>query len=509
MSTSFVRIVGLVLVAAVLLPGAALAAPAASDETIHVVQWGETLSLIAERYGVSVEAIMAANGLADPNFVYVGQRLIIPTAGGPGCAGSYTVQPGDTLSGIAWHYGTTVNALAQANGLYGDMIYAGQRLCVPGGGPGPAPAPGYAPAPPPGYTPAPPEYTYYTVRPGDTLLGIAWRFGVSQAALVRANNLPNPNFVYAGQRLLIPGVAPAKPRPSFAVASIVFARWDGGKYNLYVAGTDGGGEKLLLERAAGPSWSPDGTHISFIGQEGVDRQTVGPVPVAFESISNGVLVAGPLPPAPGGAAWTGWPDDLSRLNLAQIEREGSARATAWAPNGQMIAWCARPGRDFRIYFWAAEKTEFEYQSAIEIPGEHPAWSPDSAQLVYRSGRDAKQGLWISDRFDAAPRRVTADGSDAFPRWSPDGKRIAFQREADGNVDVYTMNPDGSDVRRLTDAAGPDALPAWTPAGDLVFRSARDGRWGVYVMKADGGGQQLIIPYADPGPDWTYGRMDVR
>ena len=88
-------------------------------------------------------------------------------------------------------------------------------------------------------------------------------------------------------------------------------------------------------------------------------------------------------------------------------------------------------------------TDFESQSAIEIPGEHPDWSPDSHWVVYRSGREGQQGLWISDRFDSVPRRITEDGTDSFPRWSPDGKWIAFQRESGGNVDIYVMPAPGA------------------------------------------------------------------
>ncbi|MEJ2555405.1 MAG: hypothetical protein P8186_04065 [Anaerolineae bacterium] len=76
------------------------------------------------------------------------------------------------------------------------------------------------------------------------------------------------------------------------------------------------------------------------------------------------------------------------------------------------------------------------------------------------------------------------------------------------MDLYLMRSDGSDVRRLTDAPGPDTLPAWTPDGRIVFRSARSGSWGIYIMNADGRDQRQIISYADPGPDWTLGRMDV-
>ena len=579
MSTPSVRIVGIVVVVSMLLlPTGALAAPEATGETVHVVQWGETLSLIAGRYGVTVDALLAANGLTDPNFVYVGQRLIIPAPGGAsqggrhvvvagetlssiayrygttvsalatanglgdtaliyvgqvlvipggtssgpppasgGCASYYTVQWGDTLSGIAWQHGTTANALMQANDLYSDIIYQGQRLCIPPGGmaygppasapvapaaPGPGPSSGPAPAPAPA-----PQYTYYTVRAGDTLMAIAWRFGVSQTSIMRANNLSNPNFVYVGQRLVIPGVPGAAPHapgqkpvtPIHIDAKIAFARWDGAKHDLFVNYLNRGEEKLLLEKAAGPSWSPDGHSLSIFGEEGVDRQPQDGGTVHFEELSNGILIV----------QVTNWPGDLTELNIVQILKEGTARATAWSPNGKAIAWDAKPGGSYRIYFDGEEDTDYEYQSAIEIPGEHPDWSPDSNHLVYRSGRDEKQGIWISDRFDSNAHRISEDGSDAFPRWSPDGKQIAFQREAEGNVDLYVMNADGSNVRRLTDAQGPDTLPAWTPDGRaIVFRSARSGSWGIYVMNADGGNQQQIIPYGDPGPDWTFGRMDL-
>jgi LysM repeat protein/Tol biopolymer transport system component len=548
MSTSFIRIVGFLVVASLLLfPAGTSAAPEASGETVHVVQWGETLSLIASRYGVTVEAILAANGLADPNFIYVGQRLIIPTPGGSsaggrhtvaagetltsiafrygttvaalaaanglsetdliyvgqilsvpggpspgpapvsgGCANYHTVQWGDTLSGIAWRYQTTTNALMQANSLYNDFIYQGQRLCVPAGGVASMPS---APGPHP-------QYTYYTVRPGDTLSGIAWRFGVSQVALMRANNLSNASFIYVGQRLLIPGVA--APPPRYKTFKLAFARWDGSKHDLYIANTDGSDEKFLLERAAGPSWSPDGQRLSIYGEAGFDRQMQNGVPVVFEDISDGIMVI----------TVANWPADLAQLKVVQIRQEGSARATAWSPNGGMIAWDAKPGGGYRIYFYGEKDTPFEAQSAIEIVGEQPGWSPDSNQLVYRSGRDGKQGIWISDRFDSVSNRITDDGSDSFPRWSPDGKTIVFQRESDGNVDLYLMCPDGSDIRRLTDAPGPDTLPAWTPDGRIVFRSARSGSWGIYIMNADGRDQRQIIAYADPGPDWTLGRMDV-
>jgi LysM repeat protein len=116
----------------------------------------------------------------------------------------YTVQPGDTLYSIARRYSTTVQAIAQANGILNPAyIYVGQVLCIPGA------------------APLPPSGGYYIVQRGDNLYRIALRFGTTYKAIAVANNLPNPNYIYAGQTLVIPGytapppvVPPAKPTPT-------------------------------------------------------------------------------------------------------------------------------------------------------------------------------------------------------------------------------------------------------------------------------------------------------
>jgi TolB protein len=281
------------------------------------------------------------------------------------------------------------------------------------------------------------------------------------------------------------------------VYTIAFSRWDGGKYDLFLARTDGSGEKFLLQRAAGPSWSPDGRYLIFYGQEGVDRQEWDGITYHFEGISNGII----------SMDLRTWSPDPKTMVLRQHVREATARWAAWSPRGDMVAYDARRGGpDWRIYFLGTADNQ---QYHVEIPGEQADWSPDGNYLVYRSGRENRQGIWVSNRDDSSRVQITAEGSDAFPRWSPDGRKIAFHRDSGQNVDIYVMNPDGSHVRRLTDAPGPDTLPAWTPDGRIVFRSARSGSWGIYIMNADSSGQRLIIPNADPGPDWAFGRMDVR
>jgi LysM repeat protein len=182
---------------------AGAAAPTATPVTTkegakYVVRWGDTLFSIAQRFGVTVDAIKATNGLTS-DFITVGQELTIPgAAGAPSGAVApaggpvvHIVQPGENLFRIALRYGTTVNAIAQANHIVNPwFIYVGQKLTIPGGGGGPTP-PGT-----PGKT--------YVVQPGDTLYSIAVRYGTTVQALVVANNLSSPNLIYVGQTLNVP-----------------------------------------------------------------------------------------------------------------------------------------------------------------------------------------------------------------------------------------------------------------------------------------------------------------
>lgn len=105
----------------------------------------------------------------------------------------YTVQRGDTLYSIARRYGVTVTAIAQANGILNPAyIRVGQVLLIPSGAPTPTSLP---------------TGGYYVVQRGDNLYRIALRFGTTSWAITAANNLPNPNRIYVGQGLLIPGYA--------------------------------------------------------------------------------------------------------------------------------------------------------------------------------------------------------------------------------------------------------------------------------------------------------------
>lgn len=170
------------------------------------VRQGDTLSGIAQRHGVSLSALVKANPqVSNPDRIYAGQQLNLPgwngqsdyQAAAPAAgSGRYTIRSGDTLSAIGARYGVSYQALAAMNGISDpNRICAGQVLQLPAGA-------GQATAAP--QTPKA-SSGQYTVQGGDSLSAIGSRFGVSWSAIASANGISNPNRIYPGQVLTIPG----------------------------------------------------------------------------------------------------------------------------------------------------------------------------------------------------------------------------------------------------------------------------------------------------------------
>jgi murein DD-endopeptidase MepM/ murein hydrolase activator NlpD len=168
--------------------------PPPTGATIHIVQRGETLFRIAVRYGVTVDVIIAANGIQDPTLIQAGQRLIIPnpSQNAPGVPLEYVVAPGDTIFRVAARFGANIASIAQRNRISNPaLLFAGQRLVIREGS-----ASGDE-----GLRTG----WIHTVGRGETLYSIAVRYTLSTDQLMKANGLAAPHILYVGQKLIIPG----------------------------------------------------------------------------------------------------------------------------------------------------------------------------------------------------------------------------------------------------------------------------------------------------------------
>ena len=166
-----------------------------SQTQAYRVVAGDTLFLIAQRNGTTVDAIKQANGLSS-DMLSIGQTLRIPSGVASTVATTYKVVSGDTLYGIAQRSGTTVAAIKQANGLSSDALSIDQTLTIPGG-----------------VNVAPPSTSgtsTYRVVSGDTLYGIAQRSGTTVTVIKQANGLSS-DALSIGQTLTIPGGGTVAP----------------------------------------------------------------------------------------------------------------------------------------------------------------------------------------------------------------------------------------------------------------------------------------------------------
>ena len=282
------------------------------------------------------------------------------------------------------------------------------------------------------------------------------------------------------------------------------SRAGGDRGGLRIRHPDRRVETVIAGAVRGPSWSPDGRQVAYerIERLGTTQHLVpafSPDPefelflhepfVSFspdgtrmifsqygERVSNatGLASSNPMDASLESMAL----DGTGQRTL--FHREGaSAFSAVWSPAGDAIALSF--GRYFRpaglpgapIGIIDPDGADLRLVVDDEVNNGFPSWSPDGERLVFKGGRR----LYVVPAA-GGPRVALTTGPDYysnFPQWSPDGERIMFTSNLGGDFDLYTVRPDGTDLRQLTHAPGNDAHSAWCAGGEwVVFSSSRTG-----------------------------------
>ncbi len=203
-------------------------------------------------------------------------------------------------------------------------------------------------------------------------------------------------------------------------------------------------------------------------------------------------------------------------NARQIDHLiGDKHQPNWSPDGKRIAfrWVPHDEDHTPLGLINADGSNFvNLTKRNGLYGWSPSWSPDGRRLVTAATKrgGVPNSLYIMNADGSGTRRITPSGREAqYATWSPNGTRIAFTYVVDGGFDLFTIRPDGTELRRLTNdgGGGQNNWAMWSPDSRRIAWGRGDAIW---VMNVDGSGKRLVtraggVPGAwAPGPFITFG-----
>jgi Tol biopolymer transport system component len=267
------------------------------------------------------------------------------------------------------------------------------------------------------------------------------------------------------------------------------------QYKIYTVYPDGTGLQRLTSSIDSsvelwPAWSPDGSKIAFS------------IAASASAGSNrDIYVAN--------ADGTGITRLTTTTSVSEVE-------PAWSPDGTKIAFDRRTLAIAQI--WVMNSDGTAQTPLTNGPDYGPVWSPTGGAIAFGSSRDdcteegCNKEVYTMNADGSSQTNIThSPADDLYPDWSPDGAKIAFSSNRDtafGNVhDVWTMNPDGSGLSRLTDGQGDsEERPAWSPDGKQIafvrlLRPGSSSYGAIYSMRSDGSGEQLVGDFNAFFVDW--------
>ncbi|MGB7537674.1 MAG: DPP IV N-terminal domain-containing protein [Anaerolineales bacterium] len=278
---------------------------------------------------------------------------------------------------------------------------------------------------------------------------------------------------------------------------IAFLFGDRDWYHLYTMDAVGSDRTQLTEgegNDADPAWSPDGKRIAFTAYRDDSSD------IYFVNADGSELTRITDQPAPD--LDPAWSPDGERIAFTSLRDDPS-----WAV---CITTCK-----FEIYIMDADGSNVGRLTDTRVGAWDPTWSPDGSRIAFTSRSNGTADIFVMDSDGSNLIRLTdTPGWDFLPAWSPDGEHIAFGSDRGGQDSIYVMDSDGSNVKRLTDAPGGDWYPAWSPDGTrIAFASVRDSinaatcksdcNYEIYIMNSDGSDVRRLTdtPGSESSPVW--------
>jgi len=266
-----------------------------------------------------------------------------------------------------------------------------------------------------------------------------------------------------------------------------------GATSFFSVNADGSGVQRLFPNLAvdEAAFSPDGSRVALVISDSDGDPTV-----TYAALEDSEIYV-------ANADGSG----LTRLT----DNQRSDDLVHWTPDGTLISFRSNRGKSLSLYTMRPDGSNVQQVTPDSWIADRHDWSSVDGSLVF-SGQDARnQPAGCSDNeinvlgSPALSTPLTDDEwYDQSPMWSPDGSRIAYavSDQSDYAWEIFTMNADGSDQRRITDYPGYDMGPLWSPDGTMiVFTSDRvrgadtkaEGQSGLpYVMNADGSGVRPLF-----------------
>ena len=259
-----------------------------------------------------------------------------------------------------------------------------------------------------------------------------------------------------------------------------------------------------------PAWSPDGTRIAFYSERDGNAEIY-----VMNADGTGVTRLTRTPADEGYPAWA--PDgrtisfdsdrdgnfdvfamDPDGRNVRPLTRERARDVSAtWSPDGRAIVFMSdREDGGFDVYRIPADLSAAAARMTRTGSTWFPVFSPDGRSLAFHVGRDVHT-MPVRSSVDGPAsggemKRLTTDPANGmYPSWSPDGRRLAFMSWRNGRTEIFTMNADGSEQKRLVSMERGDAVdPRWSPDGSTIaFVHLPDGMNGsaaiICTVNADG------------------------